>query len=196
MVSETVVKLFSVAIAWDWLWVYLSAVPFFKKPETLYKDYISDGRLDTALSFIETHKLIPALVEMFTRARAAQPDRRKHLGKKELQQILQEVDYIPDLKRAQNAMNEIGTLERLFELLKKTPGGIWKWSLFHALMVLCIPISNWIPDGYEKTGMAIAILLALLSFFITIKRLCGFHKNMTTFLELLQLNREKGYNAG
>lgn len=225
-------------------------IPFIRKAETLQKDYLTDGVLDTALSFIETKKLIPALANMFVRIseaqgsrrikvqedeiqevlqridyiqdlklvqeamdenneletkklipalahmfvriRETQVDRRKTLEEDELQQILQQIDYIPDLKLAQEAMDQNNELKGLFDSLQNSTRRIWKLGLLHVIITLCIPASHWIPGGYDSVGMTTTIILAIITFLVALLAFRRFQEQMRQFLDLLKHNRQVG----
>ncbi len=192
MTSGEMIKFFIAVIAWDALWLQFLIIPFSRKAETLQKDYVATGDLDAALSFIETQKLIPALATMFAHTREAQADKRRGLSKEGIQQLLQEVDYIPDLKSAQEAMQQSSTLNGLFDSLQNSARHIWKWGLIHIILMLCIPTSHWIPAGYDLIGMVAAIILAFITFSMLIIVFFGFDKQMKQFLDLLKHNRQAG----
>ena len=98
MATEGLIAFFIPVIAWDAICLQLLIIPFIRKAETLQKDYLTDGVLDTALSFIETKKLIPALANMFVRIREAQGSRRIKVQEDEIQEVLQRIDYIRQLR--------------------------------------------------------------------------------------------------
>ncbi len=186
------ITFFLAVIAWDTLWLQILVVQFFRKAETLHKDYVTDGVLDSALSFVETKKLIPTLANIFVRARDAQSGRRRTIGSEELQEMLQEIDYIPDFKLAQTAMDESNELKALFDCLQYSARSVWKLGLVHIVIVFCIPLSHWIPQWCEVVGMKLSIILAVGTFCVAIKTFVGFQKQMDQFLDLLKKNREIG----
>jgi len=192
MAAKELIAFFGAVIAWDAVCLQLLIIPFFRKAETLHKDYLTDGVLDAALSFIETKKLIPALANMFVRIREAQPDRRKTLGEDEIQQILQQIDYVPDLKHAQEAMDRNNELKGLFDLLQNSTRRIWKFGLLHVIIMLCIPASRLIPGGYDSIGMTTTVILAIITFLVAILAFLGFEEKMRQFLDLLKDNRQVG----
>lgn len=192
MATEGLIAFFIPVIAWDAICLQLLIIPFIRKAEALHKDYLTDGVLDTALSFIETKKLIPALANMFVRIREAQVDRRKTLEEDELQQILQQIDYIPDLKLAQEAMDQNNELKGLFDSLQNSTRRIWKLGLLHVIITLCIPASHWIPGGYDSVGMTTTIILAIITFLVAILAFRRFQEQMRQFLDLLKQNRQVG----
>ena len=190
MGTEVLIAFFIAVIGWDAFCLQLLIIPFFRRAETLHKDYLTDGVLDTALSFIETKKLIPALANMFVRIREAQSDKRKTLGEDELQQILQQIDYIPDLKLAQEAMDRNNELKGLFDLLQNSTMRIWKFGVLHVIIMLCIPASHLIPGGYNWIGMTASVILGIITFFMSVLAFLGFDKQMRQFLDLLKQNRQ------
>jgi hypothetical protein len=189
MVTENVIAFFVAVIAWNAFLLNLLIVPFFRKAETLHKDYITDGVLDAALSFIETDKLIPGLANMFVSIREAQHDRRKTPGEDELQEMLQQIDYIPHLKVAQEAMDQKNELESLFDSLQNSTGRIWKLGLLHVIIMLCVPASQWVPAGYDLITMTTAIIVAIITFSAAVGSFLVFEKQMRQFLDLLKQNR-------
>ena len=74
-----VILWFAPAFAWVAVWTQFVTLRFFDKPEGIFKDYVSSGAKDLAISNIETVKLIPALARMcdaVAEAKAAKPRRR------------------------------------------------------------------------------------------------------------------------
>jgi len=186
--KETII-FFGPVIAWNAFCLNLIIIPFFKKAETLYKDYLTNGVLQAATSSIETKKLIPALANMFVRIREAQADKRKVIGEEELQQILQQIDYIPDLELTQVAMEQNNKLKALFDSLQNLTRHIWKLGLFHVIIMLCIPASQWIPAGYDLIAMITSIILAVITFMIALCSVFFYEKQMKQFLDLLKQNQ-------
>ena len=187
MALAKIVAFFGAVIAWDTLSVQLVVIPFCRKAETLYKDYVAAGVLDAALSHIETHRLIPALANMFSRARDKQPDRRMRF---DMEELLQEVDYIRDLETAQEAMNEKNALTGLLDRLQTSARSIWKWGLFHVLVMLMIPIWHWIFDAnLWSVGVTVLGFFAFLALAVAAIGLLRFDRQEKEFLDLLKRNR-------
>lgn len=189
MVAKETITFFVAVIAWNAFCLHFLIIPFFRRAETLYKDYLTNGVLQTATSFIETKKLIPALANMFVRIREAQADKRKVIGEEELQQILQQIDYIPDLELTQEAMDQNNKLKALFDSLQNLTRHIWKLGLLHVIIMLCIPASQWIPTGYDLIAMITAIILAIITFMIALCSVIFYEKQMKQFLDLLKQNQ-------
>lgn len=126
---------------------------------------------------------------MFVRIREAQGDRRRTLGDEELQEILQQIDYVPDLQLAREALDQNNELTALFDSLQNWTGRIWKLGLLHAITVLCIPASNCISAYYKSVAMTTTIILAIVTFSVAVWSLLVFQKKMRQFLELLKHNK-------
>ena len=189
MTTSETITFFGAVIAWDTICIQLLIIPFLRKAENLHKDYLTDGVLDAALSSIETKKLIPALANMFVRIREAQGDRRRTLGDEELQEILQQIDYIPDLQLAQEAMDQNNELKALFDSLQNSTGRVWRLALIHAIIMLFIPASNCIAAGYSTVAMTATIILAITTLLVAGRSFWGFEKEMKKFLDLLKRSR-------
>jgi Flp pilus assembly protein TadB len=132
---------------------------------------------------------MPALAKMFIRIREAQCSRRLNLKEDELQEILQQIDYIPDLEIAQKSMAQNNELDALFASLQKSSGSIWKLGLLHVVVTLCIPASQYIPLGYDLVVMITTIILAVITFLVAVCLFCLYEKQMNNFLDLLKHNR-------
>jgi hypothetical protein len=192
MSTEETIAFFGAVVVWDAFCLQLLIIPFMRKRETLQRDYITSGILDAALSFIETTRLIPALAAIFVRIREAQDDRRRKLEEDELEEILQEIDYIPDLERAQGAMDENNKLKALFDSLQNSTGRIWGVGLLHVIIMLGLPVCQWMAGGYDLVALIGATILAIITF---VGAICGvmlFQKQMRQFLDLLKQNRSVG----
>jgi hypothetical protein len=189
MDTNDIITLFIAVIAWDAICLQFLIIPFLRRSETLQKDYITSGVLGATLSFIENKKLMPALAKVFIRIREAQSSRRLNLIEDELQEILQQIDYIPDLEIAQKAMAQNSELETLFTSLQKSSRSIWKLGLLHVIVTLCIPASQYIPPGYDLVVMLTLIILAVLTFLVAVLLFSLYEKQMIIFLDLLKHNR-------
>jgi hypothetical protein len=189
MDTNDIITFFIAVIGWDAICLQFLIIPFLRRAETLQKDYITSGVLDATLSFIESKKLMPALAKMFVRIREAQCSRRLNLSEDELQEILQQIDYIPDLETAQKAMAQNNKLEALFTSLQKSSRSIWKFGLLHVVVTLSIPASQYIPLGYDLIVMITTIILAIVTFIVAVFLFRLYEKQMDNFLDLLKHNR-------
>jgi hypothetical protein len=141
--------LFAAAVAWSALWCQLLVIPFYGKGEKLHQDYHSSGKLNSVLAAIEASRLIPALASMFNRALDEQSDKRKRPN---MEELLQAVQFLPDLEAAQGAMSTIENLRGRYESLRLRANRLWKWGLAHsiatpllpAVYVYLLPFSDWL----------------------------------------------------
>ena len=197
MTTGELITFYCAVTAWDAVCLQLFIIPFYKKAEMLHKDYITDGPLDAAISFIETKKLIPALSKIFVRAQEAQIDRRRTINEEDFQQLLQEVDYLPAFEEAQKAMDETNVLNSLFDSLQNSAGRLWKWGLLHIILVILIPTCCFIPNfekihcRLDKGSIMVIIIVAIIVLIAAIKNFCTFDNNLKKFLNLLKENRQK-----
>lgn len=189
MTASETIAFFGAVVAWDAICLQLLIIPFLRKAENLQKDYITGGVLDAALSSIETKKLIPALGHIFVRIREAQVSRRLNLEEDELQEILQQIDYIPDLQLAQEAMGQNNRLTTLFNSLQDSTDRVWRLALIHAIFMLLVPASNCIAAGYSTVAMTTTIILAITTLLVAVRSFLGFEKEMKQFLDLLKRSR-------
>ena len=189
---EDIAKLVTAIIAWDAVCVQLFVLSFSRKPESLQKEYITAGVLDAALSYIETNKLIPTLASIFTRIREAQADRRRSLTEDEVEQLLQQIDYIGDLGKAQEAMVEMSSIKSLFDSLQTCARQISTWGLLHVVTTLALPVSlclharHSLPVLVGSSGFIIVTLVLAFVHYVS------FHRRMKVFLNLLKHNRQEG----
>ncbi len=197
MTTGELITFYCAVTAWDAVCLQLFIIPFYKKAEMLHKDYITDGALDAVISFIETQKLIPALSKIFVRAQEAQTDRRRTINEEDFQQLLQEVNYLPDLEEAQKAMNETNVLNSLFDSLQNSARRLWKWGLLHIILVILIPTCCFMPNfekihcRLDRVGIIVITTMAIMVLIATIKNFCAFDNNLKKFLNLLKENRQK-----
>jgi hypothetical protein len=119
--------LLAVSIPWLVLWSKLVVIPFYNKGEDLHKDYFG-GELNAAQAAIESNRVIPALGRMFERASDQRSDRRTRI---DIEDLLQGIDYVPDLDEALDAMSAITSLKAQYELLHTKASRLWKWGAGH-----------------------------------------------------------------
>ena len=115
------------ASAWIVLWTQFVTLRFYDKNESLFKDVVSSGAMDLALSSIDTQKLIPALARLCD----AVADARTRKSAEELkllvtEDILGEVDFLPHLAGAASALREEQTIEDLLNQLQGRSAALWK----------------------------------------------------------------------
>jgi hypothetical protein len=192
MVWEDIAKLTGMVIAWDAICLQLFILPFSRKAESLQKDYITDGVLDAALSYIDTQKLIPRITSIITRVRDAQSDKRRSLSKENVEELLQQIDYIEDLFDAQSAMGEKTSLNELFDSLQIGARQISRWGLLHLIATFAFPVAFWVPTQYTIGALVGTGALAIVTLTLAIVRFVVFHRRMNSFLLLLKQNRKEG----
>ena len=183
-------KVYFAVIAWNTICVQLFVLPFLRKRETLVKEYLTNGVLDAAKSFIEANRLIPTLATVFVRIREAQPDRRRALNAIEVQQLLQEVDYLDDLAQAQEAMAESTRLDALFTSLERGAGLTWVSGLCHAMAVLAWPLGFWLSPSWQVWVLSVVGAFAVLTLVLALCTVFMFSRRMNVFLDLLKANRK------
>jgi len=182
--TELQVAALGAAIAWDALWLQFVIIPFFSKDEALHKDYIASGGIDLAISYIESEKLIPVLAAMFEQARTAQEDRRRS---PDMNQLLQEVDYLPFLEDVENALKE---KKQALDMLSRAQGiarWLWKVGGIHVISMAILPAALLL---WKKQLLILASLfVAAMAFVLMLFLLIRFENCLRTFLNILQVNR-------
>ncbi len=148
------------ASAWIVLWTQFVTLRFYDKNETLFKDVISSGAMDLAISSIEATKLIPALARLCDAVAEAKALKSpKELRLLVTEDILGEVDFLPHLAGAESALREEKTLEDLLERLQQRSALLWKLGLLHSFAIVFLPASLLIHPLILRG--ATACLLAL-----------------------------------
>lgn len=187
-----VILWFGPAFAWVALWTQFATLRFFDKNETLFKDLVSSGAKDMAVSSIETAKLIPSLARLcdaVAEARATKhPEELRLLATED---ILTEVDFLPHLSGAEAALREIKTIEDLFARLRHNAAVLWKISLLHSFAVILLPTSLLI--GPPARRFALMYLSLLVAFTTLIWLLCGsvhYQRMRDSLLQALSTNRK------
>jgi hypothetical protein len=154
-------------IAWDAVWTQIAILQFINVEERLHKDYIESGSLDAAHSFIESQKLIPSLAEMFEAAQANNRPRSKI----PIAVLLQSVDCIPYLERAEAAVREKKEIDDSLTVLGCSAGRLWKIGLAHVLLTILLwgsvvlaksyPSLSWGPQVVASTPAATQAIASL-----------------------------------
>lgn len=181
--------LFTAGVAWAALWIQFVVVQFYGKGESLHKDYFANGRINAALAAIEADEMIPALCRMFLRAIEAQPDKRKR-PEHEIEALLQSVEFLPDLKAAQDAMSKMESIQNRYHRLKLLASRLWKWGLSHTLLTPLIPsiYALLIPlDGRWQWALLGVGLLWITTLIICIVGLFRMHSQIEGFATSLEM---------
>ncbi len=136
---EGTIALSLVTIAWLTLVIQTFVLPFYNKGETLHKDYWGSGKINSTLAAIEAGRLIPSLAKMFILAASHQTDKRRR-PESEIEELLQSVEFTPDLKVAQDAMSQMDAIRKEYMCVKQLASRLWKIGLFHVVASLCLPV--------------------------------------------------------
>ena len=186
-----VIPWFVPAFAWVALWTQFATLRFFDKPEVIFKDWVSSGAKDLAISNIETVKLIPALARMcdaVADAKAAKPHEELELLCTE--DILTEVDFLPHLGNAEAALREKETIERLLTGLQRKAAVLWRVSLLHSFAVVILPTSFLLPLLAVRLALAsLASLVAVTTLIWLIYGSIHYQNMRDDLLDELSLNR-------
>jgi hypothetical protein len=183
---------FGPAFAWITLWTQLVTLRFFDNNETLFKDLVSSGAKDMALSSIETAKLIPSLARLcdaVAAARAAKrPEERRLLVTED---ILTEVDFLPHLAGAEAALRETRTIDDLFTRLQSCASALWKISLLHSFAIILLPASFLIHQLTPRLALvSLAGLTALSTFAWLLLGITRYQTMRDSLLNTLSTNRK------
>jgi len=173
-------------IAWAVAWIQVLVLQFYGKSEKLHQDYHASGRLNQALSSIEADRLIPALARMFQRALDARDDRRE---RPDIETLLNAVDFLPDLAKAQGAMAEIERIGARYADLKRLAGWVWKWGILHVLLSPALPTIylSWTPDQTWASWAFVVLAFAwIITLGVSLWGFGRFHRRMTQFNEQLE----------
>lgn len=183
---------FAPAFAWVALWTQFATLGFFNKAEGNFKDWVSSGAKDLAISNIEAVKLIPALASMcdaVADARAAKPPEELPLLCTE--DILTEVDFLPHLANAEAALREKQAIERLLVGLQQKAAILWRVSLLHSFAIVILPTSFLIPLlGVRLTLALLASIVALITLVWLVHGSIRYQSMRDELLDELSINRE------
>jgi hypothetical protein len=98
------------ALAWSGIWIQFVTVRFFDKPEVIFKDWVTSGAKDLAISNIESSKLVPALADLCDSVAALRAEKTAdELRWLSTADVLTEVDFLAHLERAESALREKGS---------------------------------------------------------------------------------------
>lgn len=176
--------LIAAGISWAALWVQFVVIPFFNKREQLHKDYSASGSINAALAAIEADELIPAISRMFVKLRDAQPDKRKRVVD-EIEDLLQSVEFLPDLHEVQKAMSRMENIEASFQKLKLSASRLWLWGLGHSLVSAILPfvyVTTWTSNSTLRIGLLVFLgTVWFTTITASIAGLLRFHSRMGIF---------------
>lgn len=188
MNDSTPYLLLGASLAWATLWIQVFVVPFYYKSEALHRDYWASGRLNAALAAIESSRLLPSLARMFTRALHAQTDRRRR-PEPEIEDLLQSVEFLPDLADAQDAMSDMDVLRDRYNRLRTSSRFVWMTGLAHSLLTPSLPLSYYFLSRtlsfriWVISGLVVVWALSLIMSVASLWRLHNRLQEFTTKLE-------------
>jgi hypothetical protein len=123
------------AVGWTAIVANLVVIPFYSVRERWHKDYVDSGTLAQAKAYIDTNKLIPALADIVDLV----VGEKKSKSKVPTATLLETVDYLPCLERAESATREKSELDEHMTKLEVTAKKLWRWGLAH----ICATVAAW-----------------------------------------------------
>lgn len=161
---------FLAAIGWAGLCANFIVIPFFSRDDGIFKDLIQSNTRDLALSYIDLQKLLPALVRLIEEANLAR-DRHARRGERvEYEDLLLEVDFLPYLERAQNAIEEKRWIDEAINDLRNLAERLWQFGAVHSISIILLPFINLflsetlrMPVAFVLVSVAVVTIVGIIS---------------------------------
>ena len=180
------------ASAWIVLWTQFVTLRFYDKNESLFKDLVSSGAMDLALSSIDAKKLIPALARLCDAVADAKALKNaEELNLLVTEDILGEVDFLPHLAGAESALREEKTIEDLLARLQERSAALWKLGLLHSFSVVFLPASFLIHPLVFRGAVACFLgLVASVTLVLLVLGVIRFQQMRDALIRGLSANRK------
>jgi hypothetical protein len=180
------------ASAWVVLWTQFVTLRFYDKNESLFKDVVSSGAMDLAISSVEAQKLVPALARLCDAVAAAKALKTpKDLKLLTTEDILSEVDFLPHFSEAEAALREEKSMQDVLDRLHQLAATLWKLGLAHSLAVVFLPASflihSTIVRGIVASGLALVVSVTLVLLIMGVIR---YHQKRDELNRSLSMNRK------
>lgn len=192
MTWQEVLLWFGPAFAWVAVWTQFVTLRFFDKNETLFKDLVSSGAKDMALSRIDEDQLIPALAELCECvARARKGKDASGAFEVRTEEILLEIDFLPHLSGAESALREKKSIEDMLSNLQHRAASLWKLGLLHSFAVVLLPTSFLFHFAPVKFAMiSVTGATAVITFTWLLYGTANYQSTRDSLLEKLALYRK------
>jgi hypothetical protein len=122
------------AVGWMALVANLVVIPFYGVREKWHKDYIDSGALAQAKAYIDSEKLIPSLADIVDLVIVE----KKTKPRVQTATLLETVDFLPCLERAELATREKSLLDDHLTKLEQTAKKLWHWGLVHLASTIAV----------------------------------------------------------
>jgi hypothetical protein len=188
----------AVAVGWSTLTVNLAVLPFYAAREKWHKDYVDSGSLAQAEAFIDSEKLIPSLAEIIDLVIAE----RKPKSKVTTSELLESVDFLPALAKAESAAREKAKLSEDLKKLESIAKRLWRWGLAHVggtiavwtvFATLFVSPQSPVQSVTQPLAFWFAVIAAGALFMLSGVRVCWnfytYDKRRDAFLECLRTNK-------
>lgn len=189
MAWQQVLLWFGPAFAWITIWTQFVTLRFFDKNEVLFKDIVSSGAKDMALSLIDTEKLIPALAKLCDCVTTARNE--GDASGLQTEEVLLQVDFLPHLSGAESALREKKFIEDMLTGLQQRAALLWKISLLHSLAVVLLPVSFlFSPSPARLVLLLITAVIAVVTFVWLLYGTMNYQSVRDVLLQKLALYRK------
>jgi len=178
------------ALVWIGLWTQFATIRFYDKAETIYKDLVSSGERDMALTNIDTRRVVPALAKLCDAVSEARSNKRQTDIPISTEELLTECDFLQYLSLAEAALREKRTIEDAIAQLRNLAAWVWKISLIHSLAVVAGVATLLLSASMTRLlCLACAVSFAVVSFVLLISGSVKFQGQRDALHALLSANR-------
>lgn len=135
--STAYIPLLIVAVGWAALVAQLVISRYIGMPDKLYERFIQSNEKAVVESNIEANEVIPAIGGLVTRVTEAVELRRAQgQGEFSIQEVLQDLEFRPDVETAISAMGKIANIDATYDKLSRSCTLIWVLGAVHVACVL------------------------------------------------------------
>lgn len=189
MTPETPYPILLAAIAWSALIVSFVVVRYMNMPDKLY-ELVSKGDVNVVAGHIEEAEVMPAIVTLIRKVLVARDAKTAQGVTVVYEEILEEVDFRPDLDAAQKALGKIGEIHSSIDRLTDYSGPIWQLGLFHLFVVLGAAADYlFIQDPLRMPLLWNALTAGALTLILILALIVRYERRYKSLLKHLRTNR-------
>jgi hypothetical protein len=191
MGSSVPLQVLAAAIAWCAIVVPSIILRYMSMPEKLF-ELGSKREVDLVVSNVMSNEVMPSIVELIEKVVLARDDKKANNITVVYEEILEEVDFRPQLEATQKALAKITEIHSTIDRLTDYSTPIWQIGMVHLMIVVGVAVDYlFAPEAWRVQVLWVLITAAALTLVLMLGLVVRFERRHRHLFRHLRINRAR-----
>jgi hypothetical protein len=160
-------------------------------PEKLF-ELGSKREVDLVVSNVMSNEVMPSIVELIEKVVAAREEKKANNITVVYEEILEEVDFRPQLEAAQKSLAKITEIHATIDRLADYSTPIWQIGVVHLMIVVGVAVDYlFAPDAWRVQVLWVLITAGALTLVLMLGLVVRFERRHRHLFRHLRINRAR-----